>query len=66
MDESDPAADLLPTRCPPWKVLDITRHLAATVARFNRLLRQSRDGDLTQEHDKISCPRQESNLRHTV
>jgi uncharacterized protein (TIGR03083 family) len=37
----------LPTRCPPWTVLDITRHLAATFSRFNRLLEQSRAGDLS-------------------
>jgi uncharacterized protein (TIGR03083 family) len=44
---ADPSKDGLPTRCPPWTVLDVTKHLAATVSRFNRLLRQSRARDLS-------------------
>jgi uncharacterized protein (TIGR03083 family) len=35
----------LPTRCPPWTVADITRHLAATFHRYVELLRRSRTGD---------------------
>ena len=35
----------LPTRCPPWNVLDVTRHLAATFHRYVELLRRSRTGD---------------------
>ncbi|HLW17361.1 MAG TPA: maleylpyruvate isomerase family mycothiol-dependent enzyme [Actinomycetota bacterium] len=35
----------LPTRCPPWTVLDVTRHLAATFHRYVELLRRSRTGD---------------------
>ena len=35
----------LPTRCPPWTVSDITRHLAATFHRYVELLRRSRTGD---------------------
>jgi uncharacterized protein (TIGR03083 family) len=46
-DTTDRSAHSLPTRCPPWTVLDITRHLAASVSRFNRLLAQSRAGDLS-------------------
>jgi uncharacterized protein (TIGR03083 family) len=44
---SDPAIQWLPTRCTPWTVEDLTRHLAATAARFNGVLTQSRAGDLT-------------------
>jgi uncharacterized protein (TIGR03083 family) len=35
----------LPTRCPPWTIQDITRHLAATFHRYVELLRRSRTGD---------------------
>jgi len=35
----------LPTRCPPWTVSDVTRHLAATFHRYVELLRRSRTGD---------------------
>jgi len=35
----------LPTRCPPWTVHDVTRHLAATFHRYVELLRRSRTGD---------------------
>ena len=35
----------LSTRCQPWTVLDITRHLAASFHRFVELLRRSRTGD---------------------
>lgn len=35
----------LPTRCPPWTVMDVTRHLAATFHRYVELLRRSRTGD---------------------
>jgi uncharacterized protein (TIGR03083 family) len=35
----------LPTRCPPWTVLDITTHLAATFHRFAELLRRARSGE---------------------
>ena len=41
----DPSAWELPTRCPPWAVLDVTRHLAATFHRYVELLRRSRTGD---------------------
>ncbi len=37
----------LPTRCPPWTVRDVTRHLAATFQRFADMLEQSRAGDLS-------------------
>jgi len=33
------------TRCPPWTVHDVTRHLAATFHRYVELLRRSRTGD---------------------
>ena len=53
---SDPAIQELPTRCPPWTIEDLTRHLAATAARFNAMLAQSRRGDLTPpfERDELS------------
>lgn len=35
----------LPTRCAPWTVLDITKHLAATFHRYVELLRRSRTGE---------------------
>jgi len=41
----DPATWDLPTRCPPWTVLDVTKHLAATLHRYVELLRRSRTGD---------------------
>jgi len=41
----DPETWGLPTRCPPWTVLDVTRHLAATFHRNVELLRRSRTGD---------------------
>ena len=41
----DPETWGLPTRCPPWTVLDVTRHLAATFHRYVELLRRSRTGD---------------------
>jgi uncharacterized protein (TIGR03083 family) len=37
----------LPTRCPPWTVTDVTRHLAATFERFVAMLEQGRRGDLS-------------------
>lgn len=46
-DAADPAAQTLPTRCPPWTVRDVSAHLAETFARFGRLLARSRAGDLT-------------------
>ena len=43
-----PALDQdLPTRCPPWTVGDVTRHLAATFERYLALLDQARRGDFT-------------------
>src|SRR5439155_12293379 len=33
------------TRCPPWTVHDVTRHVAATFQRCVELLRRSRTGD---------------------
>jgi len=46
-DAARPEAQVLPTRCPPWTVADVTAHVAETFARFNRMLAQSRAGDLT-------------------
>ena len=46
-EASDDAVRPLPTRCPPWTVDDVTRHLAATAARFNAMLARSRTGDLS-------------------
>ena len=37
----------LPTRCPPWSVRDVTRHLAATFERFGVMLARGRAGDLS-------------------
>jgi hypothetical protein len=37
----------LPTRCPPWTVDDVTKHLAATFERFANMLAQGRRGDMT-------------------
>jgi uncharacterized protein (TIGR03083 family) len=37
----------LPTRCRPWTVTDVTRHLAATFERFVAMLEQGRRGDLS-------------------
>ena len=58
---SEPAIQELPTRCPPWTIEDLTRHLAATAGRFNAMLAQSRGGDLTPPfgRDELS----EENLR---
>ena len=58
---SDPTIQALPTRCPPWTIADLTRHLAATAGRFNAMLAQSRGGDLTPPfgRDELS----EENLR---
>jgi len=38
-------AQSLATRCPPWTVNDLTKHLAATFHRYVELLRRSRTGD---------------------
>ena len=46
-EAANPAAQSLPTRCPPWTVRDVSAHLAETFARFGRLLAQSRAGDFT-------------------
>lgn len=46
-DAADPEGQTLPTRCPPWTVHELTAHVAATFARFGRLLAQSRAGDLS-------------------
>lgn len=51
----------LPTRCPPWTVRDVTRHLAATFERFNRMLAQSRAGDLSKPFEMEELG--EENLR---
>lgn len=42
---ADGSLDDLPTRCEPWKVRDVTAHLAATFDRFGRMLEQGRHGD---------------------
>lgn len=44
---ADPAAQSLPTRCPPWTVRDLTAHLAATFQRFADQLDKANAGDLT-------------------
>lgn len=36
-----------PTRCSPWTVSDVTRHLAATFERFAAMLSQGRRGDFS-------------------
>jgi uncharacterized protein (TIGR03083 family) len=46
-DAADPAAQDLPTRCPPWTVQDLTAHLAVTFQRFADQLDKARAGDLT-------------------
>jgi uncharacterized protein (TIGR03083 family) len=46
-DAADPSIQNRPTRCEPWTIADLTRHLAATVARFRSMVEQSRGGDLT-------------------
>ena len=51
----------LPTRCPPWTVLDVTRHLAATFHRYVELLRRSRTGDFRPPFAPEDLP--EENLR---
>lgn len=51
----------LPTRCPPWTVRDVTRHLAATFERFNRMLARSRAGDLSKPFEMEDLG--EENLR---
>jgi uncharacterized protein (TIGR03083 family) len=60
-DASDPASQDRPTRCPPWTVADLTRHLAATAARFNAMLAQSRAGDLRPPFERNALS--EENLR---
>ncbi|MDQ1712932.1 MAG: hypothetical protein QOE45_2382 [Frankiaceae bacterium] len=37
----------LPTRCVPWTVTDVTRHLAATFERFVAMLEQGRRGNFS-------------------
>jgi uncharacterized protein (TIGR03083 family) len=44
-DARAPEIKDLPTRCPPWSVNDLTKHLAATFHRYVELLRRSRTGD---------------------
>jgi uncharacterized protein (TIGR03083 family) len=46
-DASDETVRSLPTRCPPWSVDELTRHLAASARRFNEMLAQGRAGDFT-------------------
>lgn len=58
---ADPEIWDLPTRCAPWTVRDITRHLAATFARFADMLEQTRAGDLTPPFAKTELDTQ--NLR---
>lgn len=43
---ADPAVQVLPTRCPPWTVTDLTAHLAATFRRFADQLDKARAGNL--------------------
>ncbi len=45
LDARDDATWVQPTRCPPWTVLDLTRHLAATFHRYVELLRRTRAGE---------------------
>jgi uncharacterized protein (TIGR03083 family) len=52
--------DLL-TRCPPWTVSDVTRHLAASFHRFVELLRRSRTGDFRKPFEPEDLA--EENLR---
>lgn len=51
----------LPTRCPPWTVDDLTKHLAATFHRYVELLRRSRTGDFRPPFAPEDLP--EENLR---
>jgi uncharacterized protein (TIGR03083 family) len=51
----------LPTRCPPWTVSDVTRHLAATFHRYVELLRRSRTGDFRRPFEPEDLA--EENLR---
>lgn len=44
---ADPELWDVATRCQPWTVRDVTRHLAATFERFADMLEQTRTGDLT-------------------
>ena len=46
-DVADGSLDDQPTRCSPWSVGDVTRHLAATFQRFQLMLDQGRAGDYT-------------------
>lgn len=43
---ANPGIQVLPTRCPPWTVADLTAHLAATFQRFAGQLAKARDGTL--------------------
>jgi uncharacterized protein (TIGR03083 family) len=51
----------LPTRCAPWAVHDLTKHLAATFHRYVELLRRSRTGDFRAPFAPEDLP--EENLR---
>jgi uncharacterized protein (TIGR03083 family) len=51
----------LPTRCPPWTVDDVTKHLTATFHRYVELLRRSRTGDFRPPFAPEDLP--EENLR---
>jgi hypothetical protein len=51
----------LPTRCSPWLVDDLTKHLAATFHRYVELLRRSRTGDFRPPFAPADLP--EENLR---
>jgi uncharacterized protein (TIGR03083 family) len=55
------SAQPLPTRCPPWSVHDLTKHLAATFHRYVELLRRSRTGDFRRPFAPEDLP--EENLR---
>lgn len=46
-DASLPGVQMLPTRCTPWTVRDLTAHLALTFRRFAEMLESSRHGDLS-------------------
>lgn len=46
-DVADGSIDHLPTRCAPWTVADVTAHLAVSLLRFNAMIDQSRNGDLS-------------------
>lgn len=45
LEQVDPA---LPTRCAPWTVADVRKHIAATFYRFNELLRRGRVDNFVQ------------------